>query len=77
MKKLLSVKEVAVLLACSERKVRRLVDEGELIAGKLGSSPNSALRIQAESLDAFWRRAIVNFQNRDAFEEDFVSTVDK
>ncbi len=47
---LLTVPEVAAILRLSERKVRRLINDGELTGVQLGER---TIRIRPEDLDAF------------------------
>ena len=53
---LLTVSDVAARLKCSQRKVRRLADEGELMRVKLGSlaryTPESVAAYKARLIEA-------------------------
>jgi excisionase family DNA binding protein len=49
----LTVAEVAGVLGCSEKTVRRRIQTGELTATRLGDSRNSALRVPAGALTAW------------------------
>ena len=52
MKHLLRLDEAAELLSVSARTVRRLIDEGRLIAMRL-STGNSPIRIPSEEVEAY------------------------
>ena len=62
MKRNLPLSKVAEVLECDVRTVRRLIDEGELIAFKLRDKPGSALRVPEEALEIYRRRLIVKYQ---------------
>jgi excisionase family DNA binding protein len=55
--------EVAEVLACSERHVRRLCEQGKLYAIRIGEGPKSGIRIGRESVIAYLAEA------RRAYEE--------
>lgn len=45
--------EVATILACSTRHVRRLCERGELHAFRIGNGPGGPIRIRRDSLETF------------------------
>ena len=48
----ISIKEAAVLFACSEITIRRAIKKGYIIAIRLGAGPRSPYRISLQSTQA-------------------------
>ncbi len=58
MKKLLTVKEASGILNCSEKTVRRLISDGELVCCKICG----CLRIESKYLEIYINRQIFKFK---------------
>lgn len=54
--KLMTLAQAAELSACSPRTLRRAINDGQLIAMRLGQSGKSD-RIHAADLEAWWQRS--------------------
>ena len=65
--KLLTVKEVSVRLACSEKTVRRLIADGKLPAGKI----RNCLRVDSASVEKFIATQIEAFQLKGELDGNF------
>ncbi len=63
----LRIPEVAEILRCSVKGVRRLIWNGRLEAFRLGRE----LRVRADALESYQRRAIAEFQLEYPLDEDF------
>jgi excisionase family DNA binding protein len=53
MSRLLTVKQAALVLGCSEDLVRRLVNAGKLPATRIGVGPRGRIKILEEDLEAY------------------------
>jgi excisionase family DNA binding protein len=60
--------EAGEILGVSRRQIYRLIFDGEIVAFKVGT----ALRITAESLEAFKKRRIREFQEENGIYRDSV-----
>jgi len=54
---LLRITQVAELLDCSEKTIRRRVDDGQIPAVRLGDAPTSPIRIEIADIAAFLERS--------------------
>lgn len=72
MKRLLNLKQAAKILMCSERTVRRLVENGELKACKI-----RGLKIDAEYLDLYIKKKIFEYELDHGKPEFFVTDDDR
>jgi excisionase family DNA binding protein len=61
LKKLFTVGEASEMLGCSQKTIRRLIDEGRLQGCKI----RGCLRVTAGSLDSYIREQISAYQLRD------------
>ena len=67
MKNLLTIREAAQILNCSEKTVRRLASEGHLKAAKI----RNCLRVDAKNLETFIKQQIEAYQLKGELDGNF------